>query len=51
MFYHFFGLKKFDVGSIWTGKNSFANFFVFAKIFDSKDRKSDMRIIRKFSNF
>ena len=28
-----FLLKRFDLGPIWTGKNGFANFFVFAKIF------------------
>ena len=29
----FFGLKRFYLGPVWIGKNSFANFFVFAKIF------------------
>ena len=33
-------LKRFDLGPIQTDKNSFANFFVFAKIFDRKVRKS-----------
>ena len=33
IFDHFFLLKRFDLGPIWTGKNGFANFFVFAKIF------------------
>ena len=28
-----FLLKSFDLGPIWTGKNVFANFFVFARIF------------------
>ena len=32
-FLSFVLLKRFDLGPIWTGKNSFANFFVFAKIF------------------
>ena len=31
-FLTFFWLKRFDLGPIWTGKNGFANFFVFAKI-------------------
>ena len=37
-FHRFFLLKRFDLGptSIWTGENGFANFFVFAKIFDRK---------------
>ena len=29
----------FNLGRIWTGKNGFANFFVFGKIFDRKVRK------------
>ena len=33
IFYHFFWLKRLDLDPIWTGKNDFANFFVFAKIF------------------
>ena len=32
-FWLFFWLKRLDLGPIWTGKNDFANFFVFAKIF------------------
>ena len=32
-FWPFFCLKSFGLGPIWTGKNSFANFFVFANIF------------------
>ena len=28
---HFIFLKSFDMGPIWTGKNGFANFIVFAK--------------------
>ena len=26
-------LKRFELGPIWTGENSFVNFFVFVKIF------------------
>ena len=33
VFWPFFFLKGFDLGPIWTGKNGFANSFVFAKIF------------------
>ena len=38
-------LRRFDLGSIWTGKNGFAHFFVFAKIFDRKARKSGVRVV------
>ena len=33
IFDNFFLLKRFDLGPIWTGKNCFANFFFFSKIF------------------
>ena len=33
---HFFLLKIFNLGPIWTGKNNFANFIVFAKKFLQK---------------
>ena len=32
-FWPFFCLKSFGLGPIWTGENSFANFFAFANIF------------------
>ena len=32
-------LNRFDLDPIWTDKNGFANFFVFANIFDRKVRK------------
>ena len=32
-FWRFFLPKRFDLGPIWTDKNGFANFFIFAKIF------------------
>ena len=35
IFDHFFVLRQiFDLGPIWTGKNGFANYFVFSKIFE-----------------
>ena len=62
-FWPFLGLKRFDLDPKWIGKNGFTNFFVFAKIFDHKVRKSGVSIvnyyvdtqiflqIRLFSNF
>ena len=45
-FSQFFWLKRFDL----TGKNGFANIFVFAKISDRKDRKSSVTTrTQKFS--
>ena len=44
----FFWLKRFDPGSIKTGKNGFANFFVFSKIFDCKVRKSGVRVVKDY---
>ena len=35
-----FLLNRFDIGPKLTGKNVFANFLVFAKIFDCKVQKS-----------
>ena len=51
----FFYLKfrPSHLGPIWIVKNGFANFFVFAKIFDCKVRKSGVRIVntRRTRNF
>ena len=41
----------FDLGPIWTDKNGFVNFFVFAKIFDSKDQKSGVRLVTGHPKF
>ena len=40
-----FLLKRFNLGPIWTGENGFVNFFVLAKIFDSKVRKLHVRVV------
>ena len=35
---------------LWTGKNIFAKFFVFAKILDRKDRKSGVRLVIDYAD-
>ena len=49
-FYHFFLLKRFDLGPIWTGKNCFAKFFVFVEIFDRKVQKSGVCVVVDYSD-
>ena len=44
-----FWLKRFDLGHIWTGKNSFT-FFVFAKIFFCKVRKSSVCVVNDYAD-
>ena len=40
-----FWLIRFELGPMWTGKNSFLSFFVFAKMLDCKVWKSSVRIV------
>ena len=49
IFDHFL-LKRFDLGPIRTGENGLVNFFVFAKIFDRKVRKSRVRVVNDYAD-
>ena len=50
IFYHFAGLKDLTWAPYEQAKNCFANFFVFAKIFNRKVRKSLVHVVNDYAD-